>query len=256
MTREFLEGRHAFATLLALAACFITVAKAAELNVGVASNFATTLPRLANAFESNTGHTLRASVGSTGKLYAQIVNGAPFDVLLAADTRRPTLLVQAGLAVDESRFTYATGRLVLWSRDPSLSDCRAALRESAGKIAIANPATAPYGEAARATLQSLDLWNAAEHRLVTGESIGQALHFAASGNATLGFVAAAQLTPSMPAASCQWHVPSSFHEPIDQQVVLLTRAKNTPAAREFLEFLRSEEGRRIVTDAGYGAAAK
>lgn len=253
MTSKLSAARCAFAILLVLAAFPGTTVSAAELSVGVASNFATTMPRLAAAFESNTGHTLRASVGSTGKLYAQIVNGAPFDVLLAADARRPELLVQAGLAVEESRFTYAEGRLVLWSRDPSLTDCRAALRQASGKIAIANPATAPYGEAARATLQALDLWRAVQRRLVTGESIGQTLHFAASGNATLGFIAAAQLTPAIPEASCQWHVPREYHDRIEQQAVLLTRAKAVPAAREFLEFLRSDEGQRIVTDAGYGA---
>ncbi len=244
--------RNQFAVLLVTAASLSTIANAADLNVGVASNFAATMPHLAAVFESSSGHRLRTSVGSTGKLYAQIINGAPFDVMLAADTRRPSLLVEAGLAVAGSRFTYATGRLVLWSRDPSLTDCRTALSEGQGKIAIANPATAPYGEAARATLRALDLWDAVGPRLVTGESIGQTLHFAASGNASLGFVAAAQLTSAVPKSSCQWHVPSSYHARIEQQAVLLSGARNARAAREFLQFLRSDEAQRIVTDAGYG----
>ena len=252
MRSPFVAGRLALGVVLAIATA---LANAADLTVGVASNFAATMPRLATAFEASSGYTLRTSVGSTGKLYAQIVNGAPFDVMLAADTRRPALLVSAGLAVAESRFTYATGRLVVWSRDPALTDCRVALSEGLGKIAIANPATAPYGEAARSTLLALDLWEAVAPRLVTGESIGQTLHFAASGNASLGFVAAAQLTSAVPEPSCQWHVPSHYHARIEQQAVLLTGARNARAAHAFLMFLRSDEARRIVASAGYGGLA-
>lgn len=234
-----------------------SMARAAELRVAVASNFAATLSLLAESFEARTGHTMRASVGSTGKLYAQIVNGAPFDVLLAADAHRPTLLEQSGNAVAGTRFTYARGRLVLWSNDPGLGadDCLAALEEQKGKVAIANPNVAPYGAAAQATLRELDLWDVVKQRLVTGENVAQVLHFVSSGNARLGFVAEAQLANTPIVERCLWRVPQSYHEPIAQQAVLLRRASETSAARDFLAFLRGAEAQHIVSQTGYDSAA-
>ena len=246
--------------VLCLLACIIAIrsmAQAAELRVAVASNFAATLSQIAVPFEQRTGHTLRTSVGSTGKLYAQIVNGAPFDVLLAADARRPALLEQSGDAVAGTRFTYAHGRLVLWSRDPALNEggCLAALAEQKGRVAIANPRTAPYGAAAETVLRELDLWDAVAPRLVTGENVAQALHFVASGNARLGFVAEAQLSEIDIPERCSWRVPSRYHDPIAQQAVLLNRAGRSRAARDFLAFLRSDDAQRIVLRTGYDRAA-
>ncbi len=237
---------------------FASTAASAELSVAVASNFAVTLTELADLFSARSGHRLRVSAASTGKLYAQVINGAPFDVLLAADRRRPALLEQSGHTVAGSRFTYASGRLVLWSRDAGLSqgECRDALRDGRGKIAIANPRTAPYGEAARSVLQSLQLWNDVQDQLVFGENIGQVLHFVATGNARLGFVADGQLAAhDLPVVRCVWRVPTSHHPAIEQQAVLLSRARQPEAARAFLDFLRSEEAKRIVRGNGYHVPA-
>jgi molybdate transport system substrate-binding protein len=179
------------------------------------------------------------------------MNGAPFDLLLAADAERPRRLEAAGLGVAGTRFTYARGMLVLWSR--KAQDCRAALRnEAAGRVAIANPETAPYGAAARSYLQQAGLWDAVRDRLVIGENIAQTLQFAASGNAELGFIARSQLqAPSLPPASCSWPVPDSMHDPIDQQAILLRRGAASAGAKAFLEFLRSDAGRAIILRDGY-----
>lgn len=231
-------------------------AQAETLDVAVASNFLLAMKPLATRFEALSGHTLRISGASTGKLYAQVVNGAPFDVLLAADRERPTLLTSSGLASPESRFTYAIGRLVLWSRDPGVSTdgCLDALnRDDAGRVAIANPVTAPYGAAAKQTLLKLGLWESRRGRIVVGENIGQALHFVASGNARFGLIAAAQLNAAaLPEASCTWPVPPDYHEAIEQQVVLLARAADKAEARAFLEFLQGPDARRIIARQGYG----
>jgi molybdate transport system substrate-binding protein len=202
-------------------------------------------------FAQVAGYELRITTASTGKLYAQIVNGAPFDVLLAADAERPRRLEAAGDGVPGTRFTYAVGALVLWSRQ--LEDCRAALqRADAGRVAIANPDTAPYGAAARAYLQRAGLWNSLQRRLVIGENIAQTLQFAASGNAQLGFIARSQLhAPSLPEASCSWPVPEEMYAPIAQQAILLQRGAESDGARAFVDFLRSDAGRAIILRHGY-----
>ena len=230
-------------------------ARADTLNVAVASNFLPAMQPLGAQFEALTGHTLRISGASTGKLYAQIINGAPFDVLLAADTERPKRLGSSGRALPASRFTYAIGQLVLWSRDPRVtgSNCLDELgSDGEGRVAIANPATAPYGTAARETLLELGAWESLRSRIVVGENIAQALQFVASGNARFGFIAAAQLNvASLPETSCTWRVPARYHGAIEQQAVLLVRAADKPAARAFLEFLRSSVARRIIAEQGY-----
>lgn len=244
--------------LLAQAALLLLVgpARADTVNVAVASNFLPAMKPLSTRFEALTGHTLRISGASTGKLYAQVLNGAPFDVLLSADSERPILLTSSGRASPESRFTYAIGRLVLWSRDPgvSTSNCLEALgRDDAGRVAIANPVTAPYGAAAKETLLKLGTWEGLRGRIVVGENIGQALHFVASGNARFGFIAAAQINATaLPEASCTWYVPPAYHRAIEQQAVLLARAADKPQAKVFLEFLRSPDARRIIAGQGYG----
>jgi molybdate transport system substrate-binding protein len=221
------------------------------VTVAVASNFATAAAEVSAAFHDETGYRLRLSMASTGKLYAQIINGAPFDVLLAADRERPIRLEEADHGVAGTRFTYAIGELVLWSR--RTDDCRASLEGlGTGRIAIANPDTAPYGSAAREFLINAGLWEQVERRLVIGENIVQALQFVATGNAELGFIARAQLhAPALPDATCSWPVPPSTHAPIEQQAVLLARAVSNTTAKRFLGFLRSDAARVIIRRHGY-----
>lgn len=221
------------------------------MTVAVASNFSVTIDEIAAQFTTDTGHRVRLIPASTGKLHAQIVNGAPFDVFLAADSDRPQRLEASGAAVPGTRFTYAIGELVLWSRQ--LADCRGALDDPGGmRIAIANPATAPYGAAAREFLQQAGLWESVKPRLVIGESISQALQFVASGNAQLGFIASSQLrAPSLPDATCTWPVPTALYAPIEQQAILLQHGRDTDGARRFLQFLHSDSGRVIIERHGY-----
>lgn len=220
-----------------------------SIRVAVASSFMETAAVLGTAFQHDTGTEVQLSAGSTGKLYAQIINGAPFDAFLAADTERPALLEQAGRAVAGSARVYAYGRLVVWSA--SASDCLGALRDgAAGKVAIANPATAPYGRAAQEFLQNSGAWQRVSPRLVYGQNATQALQFAATGNAAVAIVARSQLSsPALPPAACHYEVPASQHSPIAQQAVLIN-AQND-AARRFLDFLVSEAARRIIEHSGY-----
>lgn len=226
------------------------------VTVAVASNFVTTAARISEAFTDRTGIPVRLSAGSTGKLYAQIVNGAPFDVFLSADTERPLLLERSGLIENGSRRSYAIGRLVLWSRDQRLTgkSCYEALRQAEyDKIALANPATAPYGLAAREVLEAAGLWVTASRRAVYGENISQTLQFVATGNATLGFVARSQLVDAdLPQATCLWEVPLSSHAALQQQVVLLKRASDNDGARRYVDFLRSAAAEKIIHEHGYG----
>ncbi len=226
------------------------------VTVAVASNFSGTARELASRFTAQSGIPVRISNGSTGKLYAQIINGAPFDVFLAADGERPRLLEETGHIVTGSRFTYATGALVLWSRDEALrgKDCREALHRGAyDRLALANPETAPYGSAAREVLLGAGLWDLASKRMVLGENITQALQFVATGNATLGLVARSQLTNTeLPDESCSWSVPKSMHSPIVQQAVLLIRAREHQGAADFIAFLHTPLAEEIIVRHGYG----
>ena len=225
------------------------------VTIAVASNFVSTAEAIAAAFAAGSSATVRISPGSTGKLYAQILNGAPYDIFLSADAERPRLLEQQGRAVSRSRMTYATGGLVLWSRDRRLAgkDCREALEQAAfGRVAIANPDTAPYGAATRQFLVAEDLWDDVSSRAVYGENISQTLQFVATGNASLGFVARSQtILANLPAASCSWVVPETWHAPIRQQGVMLVRAESNEAAREFFAFLTSATARQIIREHGY-----
>ena len=221
------------------------------VTVAVASNFGAAAREIAAQFAQRSGYEVRITTASTGKLYAQIVNGAPFDLLLAADAERPLRLETAGAGVPGTRYTYALGGLVLWSRQAE--DCHSALqRDVGGLIAIANPDTAPYGAAARSFLRQSGLWGEVQGRLVIGENIAQTLQFAASGNAELGFIARSQLqAPSLPPSTCSWPVPGEMHDPIDQQAILLQRGAASEGARAFFEFLRSDAGRAIILRHGY-----
>lgn len=225
--------------------------------VAVAANFAEVMERLEADFEAGSVHAITVTSGSTGKLYAQIRNGAPFDVLLAADQARPERLEAEGLAVRGSRFTYARGRLALWSADPDLvgSDGAATLRAGAfRRLAIANPDLAPYGAAARDSLQALGVWESVRERIVMGENVGQAHAMVATGNAELGLVAASYVaSPRNRVAGSLWMVPESLHAPIRQDAVLLSRAEDNSAARDLLAYLRREDVRAVIREFGYGA---
>ena len=245
-----------FRAVLLVIACLPNIATANEvLTIAVASNFTRTAEEIAASFTAATDVDVRIVAGSTGKLYAQIVNGAPFDIFLAADAMRPELLERSGHAVVGSRVTYATGALVLWSQNGKLEgqDCREVLQRGAyERVALANPLTAPYGAAAREVLVAAGLWEAASSRAVYGENIAQTLLFVATGNATLGFVARSQLVDSrFSAPSCAWTVPSSLHGELHQQAVILSGSRNMQAAEQFLRFLLSPEVTGILDRHGY-----
>jgi len=224
--------------------------------VAVASNFAEVAAVLTPLFEAAYPYDLQLSVGSTGKLYAQAMAGAPYDVLLAADQARPIRLEDAGVAAPGSRFTYAIGRLTLWSPDPARigDDGPAALRAPDVRfIAMANPALAPYGMAAREVLRALGLDRAVKDKLVMGQNIGQTFSMVATGNAELGFVAlSAVVSPRNRAPGSRWDVPQSLYAPIRQDAVLLTR--DSPGAAAFLAFLKSGPARAVIARFGYGLA--
>lgn len=208
---------------------------------------------IAKRFEATSEHEITLVLGSTGKHYAQIRNGAPFDLFFAADAKRPQLLQSGGEGVAETCFTYALGRLVLWSSDPDFVDGRGDVLKSNRfrRLAIANPRLAPYGLAAQQVLQSLELWSPLEKQLVRGENVAQTFQFVSSGNVELGFVAWSQVRrPDHPSGGSYWLVPETLHQPIEQQAILL---RDSAAAREFLAFVRSNSVRQIITNHGYGA---
>ena len=239
--------RH-FICLLLFLPCY---ALADTIRVAVASNFSEPIKAIATKYESRTGHRLLLVFGSTGKHYAQIKNGAPFDIFLAADRRRPQLLEQQEIAIKGSRFTYARGRLVLWSPRTNYVDAEGKVLESGEyrHLAIANPKLAPYGKAAQEVLESRGLWKTSQRRLVRGESIGQTYQFVRSGNAELGFVAYSQIKrPNHSETGSYWIIPQAFYEPIEQQAVLL---KNNAVARDFMSFLQKQEVKKIITKFGY-----
>lgn len=262
MTRFLLYLRRLF-SLVVLASVSTVMAEDRVARVAVASNFTAVMVALKQQFEMDGTHRIKISTASTGTLYAQILNGAPFDLLLAADALRPTLLEDAGRTVTGRRYTYAIGRLVVWSRDQTLQadDCEQALAASAhdafnGRVAIANPDTAPYGAAARQALVGMGLWDGLQSRLVYGENISQTLHFVATGNARLGLVAAAQLqAEQLPATSCRWDIPADSYESIEQQAVLMQRGADNPAALAFFDFLRGSHAREIISAYDYSLPA-
>ena len=226
--------------------------------MAVAANAAEVVETLAADFERQTGHRVTVTVGSTGKLYAQILHGAPFDLFLAADQERPRLLVEQGLAVEDSQRTYAIGRLVLWSPDPGVAVGADTLRDgSFRRLAIANPDLAPYGAAARETVRELGLWESLRPKIVLGENVGQAFAMAASGNAELGFVSLASvLSPRHGRDGSYWEVPEHFHTPIRQDSVLLERARDNPAARDFHEFLDTPVALKTLESFGFVRGAR
>ncbi len=235
------------------------LATAGTVKVAVAANFIKPMRAIAAAFERDNGHRVQLAAGSSGKLYAQIRHGAPFDLFLSADADKPARLASEGLAVPGSRFTYALGALVLWSADPGLvDDAGTVLRQGRFEhLALANPKLAPYGAAARATLQRLGLWEALKPRMVFGENIAQTYQFVHSGNAQLGFVARAQvMADGRLSAGSAWPVPQTMHPPIRQDAVLLDRGRDNPAATALLAYLRSAPVRALIRSHGYALPAE
>lgn len=238
---------------------FSTQLTASDISVAVASNFTGTLEKLAKEFEklpTNSGsHKLVITSGSSGKFYTQIKEGAPFDLFLSADAERPALLVKDDLADKSTLFTYAIGRLALWSTKPNLVDADGKILNASNvfaHIAIASPKAAPYGLAAQQVMTKLNAWDKLQSKLVQGENIAQTFQFVESGAAELGFVALSQLleTGKRAEGSC-WEVPVELHAPIEQQAVMIKSARNPKAVREFIAFLKSEKARAIITATGY-----
>ena len=225
-------------------------AHAGSTHVAVAANFADAAKEIAVAFKARTGHDAVLSFGSSGQLLAQIQQGAPYKVFLSADDERPKALVAEGLALSDTRFTYAIGKLVLWSKNSAFVKDEATLREKAfSKIAIANPAAAPYGIAALEVLKSLKMDQALKSKIVMGNSIAQTFQFIDTGNAELGFVALSQLVGQ--SGGSRWLVPQALYSEIRQDAVLLKSAAQDEASRAFLVFLKSPEARAIIEKFGY-----
>lgn len=247
--------------LIGLTALTPQLARAGEVAVAVAANFLEPLKSLRASFTKATGHEIRISAGSTGELYSQIKNGAPFDVFLAADRQHPQALEDEGLAVGGSRFTYAIGTLVLWSADRNLIKRDGAEVLRAGTfmhLAIANPKTAPYGEAALEVLDRLGLHLALEPKIAQGQSLSQAYQFVALGSAELGFVALSQIRSVKPGEAPPgsfWLVPQELYDPILQDAALLKRAETNPAAKALIEFRKGPEARADIEASGYGVPA-
>lgn len=239
------------ATVLALG---VTHAFAAEVQVAVAANFTAPMQQIAVEFERDTGHKARLAFGATGKFYAQIRNGAPFELFLAADDTTPAKLEEEGATLAGSRFTYAIGRLVLWSAKPGVVDDKGeVLRRGAfAHLAVANPKTAPYGAAAQEVLRKLGLADALAAKLVTGENIAQTHQFVASGNAELGFVALSQVwADGRLTGGSAWPVPAELHAPLRQDAVILAKGRDKPAARALADYLRGAKAAAIIQSYGY-----
>lgn len=241
-------------TLTAVALAFSASALADQSQIAVAANFAEPIKAIAAVLEKTTGHSLKVTLGATGKLYAQIKNGAPFDVLLAANTATPAALEKDGLAKPGSQFTYATGKLVLWSADATRVDAKGEVLTSGNfrKLAYAAPKVAPYGEAAVQVMDKLGLASILTPKLVQGESIGQTYGFVHTGNAELGFVAMSQvLEGGKLKGGSMWVVPQSLYRPIRQDAVLLQRGANNPAAVALIKLLQSSNIKDLIRSYGY-----
>jgi molybdate transport system substrate-binding protein len=241
--------------LLALTSTlFLSVAQAGEVTVAVAANFAAPMQKIAQAFEQDTGHKAQLAFGATGKFYAQIKHGAPFAVLLAADDETPARLEKEGLAVADSRFTYATGRLALWSKQPLLVDDKGEVLRSNrfDKLAIADPKLAPYGMAAMEVIHKMGVQASITPKLVQGEGIGQAYQFVSTENAQLGFVALSQISvDGRITQGSAWVVPQSLHTPLKQDAVLLNPGKDNVAAQALLKYLQQDKAKFIIRQYGY-----
>jgi len=249
------RGHTLLAAFLLIAA--LPAVHAGEVSVAVAANFTEAARELAARFAAATGHRARLSFGSTGQLYAQISNGAPYEVFLAADSERPRKVDSTGHAVRGSRFTYAVGALLMVSDKEGMFDDGPAFLEAGDfqRIAIANPDTAPYGLAAQQVLEALGMWQPLQRKIVRGNSIAQTYQFVATGNTDIGFIAQSQAVSrnarNGTAFGSSWQVPAELYDPIEQQAVLLTRGADNAAAAAFIDFLKSDDARTIIAGFGY-----
>ena len=242
--------------LLSLAASLAMAfsAHAGEVSVAVAANFTAPMQKIASLFEQDTGHKATLAFGSTGRFYAQIKNGAPFDLLLSADDETPAKLAREGLAVDASRFTYAIGKLALWSKQPGLVDAQGLVLKSGtfDKIAVADPKLAPYGAAAVEVMTQLGVLNTLRPKFVQGENIAQTHQFVATQNAQLGFVAMSQvMADGRLVEGSVWAVPATLYSPLRQDAVLLNKGQGNAAATALLQYLKGDKARAVIRGYGY-----
>ncbi len=239
-------------TLLFVA--YATSLRAEEAMVAVAANFSAPMQQIAALFQKETGHQIKLSFGASGGIYAQIKNGAPFDLFLSADQLTPQKLEAEGLGVPNSRFTYATGQLVLWSKQEGLVDAKghALQNKSIQRIALANPKLAPYGAAAMETMTNLGLLKELQSKLVQGDNIAQTYQFVSTQNAQIGFVALSQVFANGKITSgSAWIVPGNLHQPIQQDVILLRKGQDNKAATALLLYLKGEQAKKIMKSFGY-----
>lgn len=246
-------SRRAITLAAASLALLATPAWADTVTLAVAANFSAPMQKLAAAFEQETGHKVVAAFGSTGKFYTQIKNGAPFEVLLAADDDTPAKLIQEGAAVTGSAYTYAIGKLVLWSAQPGVVDAAGEVLKKGNfaHLSLANPKLAPYGTAGVETLKALGVYAAIQPKIVLAENITQAQQFVSSGNAELGLVALSQVLKGGQIAGSAWIVPSQLYTPIRQDAVLLLPGKGKPAAQALLQYLKGDAARTLIKSYGY-----
>ena len=241
-------------SILILSWLSIATSRADEVSVAVAANFTGPMQIIATLFERDTGHKASLAYGATGKFYAQIANGAPFELLLAADDETPARLIREGHGVAGSAFTYAIGKLVLWSADPKLIDAKGEVLKNGSfkHIALANPKTAPYGTAALQAMNKLGLGELLKPRFVQGENISQTQQFVATGAAELGFVAYAQVIRNgQIAAGSGWVLPSDLYDPIRQDALVLSKGRDKPAALALLSYLKGEKAQAVIKSFGY-----
>ena len=241
-------------SVMALAS-FAGIARAGTTNIAVAANFTDAAKEIASAFKAKSGHEAILSFGASGQIYTQIQQSAPYKVFLSADDERPKKLAEEGLAIQGSRFTYAIGKLVLWSKDQDLIKGEATLKANAfSRLSIANPSAAPYGAAAIEVLEALNLYGTIKTKIVMGNTIAQAFQFVETGNAEIGFVSLSQITGNK--AGSRWMVPQSLYTPIRQDAILLKNGETDDASREFISFLKGPEARAIIEKYGYVMDAK
>jgi molybdate transport system substrate-binding protein len=228
-------------------------AQADDVSIAVAANFTAPMQQIAAAFEKETGHKVVASYGSTGKFYAQIKNGAPFELLLAADNETPAKLIKENAAVAGSQFTYAIGKLVLWSAKSAVVDAKGEVLKKGGfdHLALANPKLAPYGAAGVEVMKALGAYDALQPKIVSAENITQAYQFVNSGNALLGFVALSQVLKDGKIDGSAWIVPAKLYDPIRQDAVILAKGSNKPAAAALVDYLKTNKARAIIKSYGY-----
>ena len=246
--------KNRLAKLLLSLGTVLASAQAAEVSVAVAANFTAPMNKIAAAFEQDTGHRALLAFGSTGKFYAQIRNGAPFQLLLAADQETPARLEQEGQTLAGSRFTYATGRLVLWSKQAGLVDDKGEVLRKGGfeKIAIADPKLAPYGAAAVEVLDKLGLRQTLQPKIIQGENISMAYQWVSTGNAALGFVALSQImSDGKIAEGSAWVIPTTLHAALRQDAVALANSKDNAAAAALLAYLKGDKAKAIIRSFGY-----